>query len=92
MGREIVMQLGQHLLMGYGRVSLVCNVSCHHNVSLASNTQATIDTHSISPLMPPQDTRVTRLVDTTDISLLPSLNPDGFDRATEVRCYSVHTQ
>ena len=86
------MQLGQHLLMGYGRVSLVCNVSCHHNVSLASNTQTKIDTNSISSFMPPQDSRVTRLVDSTDISLLPSTNPDGFDRATEVRCYSVDTQ
>ena len=42
--------------------------------------------------MPPQDSRLTRLVDTTDISLLPSLNPDGFDRATEVKHYSVDTQ
>ena len=33
-----------------------------------------------------QDPRITRLVDSTDISLLPSLNPDGWDRATEGEC------
>ena len=33
-----------------------------------------------------QDPRITRLVDNTDISLLPSLNPDGWDRATEGEC------
>ena len=30
--------------------------------------------------------RITSLIDSTDISLLPSLNPDGFDRATEGEC------
>jgi len=30
--------------------------------------------------------RITRLVDNTDISLLPSINPDGFDRAVEGKC------
>ena len=30
--------------------------------------------------------RIRRLLDLTDISLLPSLNPDGYDRATEGEC------
>ena len=33
-----------------------------------------------------QEERITRLVDATDISLLPSLNPDGWERATEGAC------
>merc|ERR1712127_43802 len=33
-----------------------------------------------------RDSRLTQLVDTTDISLLPSLNPDGFSRAVEGKC------
>lgn len=32
------------------------------------------------------DSRITRLVDTTDISLVPSINPDGFERAVEGKC------
>lgn len=32
------------------------------------------------------DSRVTHLVNTTDIFLMPSLNPDGFE-ASQVRCY-----
>lgn len=50
-GREILMNLASHLIMGYG-----------------------------------QDERLTALVDTTDISLLPSLNPDGFEKASEGDC------
>merc|ERR1712227_641244 len=50
-GREILLQLGQHLLMGYQL-----------------------------------DERITKLIDTTDISILPSLNPDGYDRAQEGEC------
>jgi len=50
MGREILLQLAQHMLHSYGL-----------------------------------DDRVTLLIDTTDISILPSLNPDGFDRATELK-------
>jgi len=30
--------------------------------------------------------RLTRLIDTTDISLVPSINPDGFSRAAEGKC------
>ena len=33
-----------------------------------------------------QEVRIRRLLDQTDISLLPSLNPDGYDRATEGEC------
>ena len=33
-----------------------------------------------------QDRRITQLIDTTDISILPSINPDGFDRAQEGEC------
>lgn len=35
--------------------------------------------------------RVTRLVNTTDIWLMPSLNPDGFEAAQEGRCYQVQS-
>ena len=33
--------------------------------------------------------RVTRLVNATDLWLMPSLNPDGFERAREGQCYIV---
>ena len=33
-----------------------------------------------------QEERIRRILDQTDISLLPSINPDGFDRATEGEC------
>ena len=33
-----------------------------------------------------QDDRIRRIIDTTDISLLPSLNPDGFSRAKAKEC------
>jgi len=32
------------------------------------------------------DSRLTQIVDTTDISVLPSINPDGFARAEEGKC------
>lgn len=50
-GREILLNLGQHLLMAYGI-----------------------------------DKRITKMIDTTDISILPSVNPDGFDKAQEGEC------
>ena len=33
--------------------------------------------------------RVTKLVNNTDLWLMPSLNPDGFDMAKEGKCYNV---
>ncbi|XP_025831016.1 carboxypeptidase D-like [Agrilus planipennis] len=35
-----------------------------------------------------KDPRLTRLVDTTDIFLMPSMNPDGFEHSQEGRCES----
>ena len=29
---------------------------------------------------------ITQLVDTTDITIIPTINPDGFDRAREGKC------
>ena len=39
-----------------------------------------------------QDPRITRIIDETDISILPSLNPDGFDRATPGACSGTGKQ
>ena len=36
-----------------------------------------------------RDDRVTQLVNGTDLWLMPSLNPDGFERAKEGHCYQV---
>ena len=36
----------------------------------------------------PSDSRVARLLNTTDIWLMPSLNPDGFEAAEEGNCYT----
>ena len=30
---------------------------------------------------------ITALVDTTDITIIPTINPDGFDRGREGACY-----
>lgn len=35
------------------------------------------------------DDRVTRLVNATDLWMMPSLNPDGFEAASEGHCYQV---
>ena len=40
--------------------------------------------HQAPPL--PQDPLITELVDTTDIAILPSLNPDGFSAARKGSC------
>jgi carboxypeptidase D len=37
-----------------------------------------------------RDERVTKLVNATDLWLMPSLNPDGFERAREGNCYQVN--
>ena len=29
---------------------------------------------------------ITNLIDTTDITIIPTINPDGFDRAKEGEC------
>ena len=36
-----------------------------------------------------KDDRITRLVNGTDLWLMPSLNPDGFEAAKEGKCYQV---
>ncbi|XP_067136764.1 carboxypeptidase D-like [Centruroides vittatus] len=36
-----------------------------------------------------KDERVTRLIDATDIHLMPSVNPDGFEAAVEGDCYGA---
>ena len=33
-----------------------------------------------------RDPEITDLVDTTDITLIPTINPDGFDRGEEGAC------
>ncbi|CAL1265427.1 unnamed protein product [Larinioides sclopetarius] len=38
-----------------------------------------------------KDERVTKLVDSVDIHLMPSANPDGFEAATEGDCYGTKT-
>ncbi|CAG5047116.1 unnamed protein product [Parnassius apollo] len=53
-GRQLMVFLGQYLLINYGK-----------------------------------DDRVTRLVNTTDIHLMPSLNPDGFEMSKEGECESL---
>ena len=40
---------------------------------------------SLSDLHPSVDT-ITELVDTTDITIIPTINPDGFDRGKEGAC------
>ncbi len=37
------------------------------------------------------DERVTKLVNETDLWMMPSLNPDGFEKANEGHCYQVRT-
>ena len=36
-----------------------------------------------------KDERVTNLVNTTELWMMPSMNPDGFERAKEGHCYNV---
>lgn len=38
-----------------------------------------------------QDPRVAQLVNTTDIYVMPSMNPDGFERSKEGDCVGVHS-
>ena len=38
-----------------------------------------------------KDERITALVNGTDLWLMPSLNPDGFEAAEEGKCYQVRT-
>ena len=33
-----------------------------------------------------RDETITQMVDTTDITIIPTINPDGFDRGTEGAC------
>lgn len=37
-----------------------------------------------------KDDRVTKLVNTTDIHLMPSLNPDGFEKSKVIALCSIH--
>ena len=38
----------------------------------------------------PLVTRVAKLLATTDITLIPTINPDGFDRGTEGACSGMY--
>ena len=40
----------------------------------------------VSSLFFCREALITQLLDTTDITIIPTINPDGFDRATEGKC------
>merc|ERR1711962_1328220 len=42
--------------------------------------------HQERELLKPMVTRVAKLLASTDITLIPTINPDGFDRGTEGAC------
>ena len=59
--------------------SILLSFSCFQIIFLA---QYLLQNFGIDP-------RVTDLVNKTDIWLMPSLNPDGFEKASEGNCYQV---
>ena len=63
-------------------VRLVANL--HGNEALGRELVLHLARHLLAGYH--QEERIRRLLDLTDISLLPSINPDGYDRATEGEC------
>ena len=81
-GLRLSQGVRQERLLLKPMVRLVANL--HGNEALGRELVLHLARHLLAAYH--HEERIRRLLDLTDISLLPSINPDGYDRATEGDC------
>ena len=77
-GRELMITLAEYLLKEY-------EVCALYSIAIVINKKFVL-TDFFFQTTQAKNPRIVKLLDTTDIHLMPSMNPDGFERATKGIC------